>query len=137
MILLNFCWMVNLAMCICEFLTKFLVIWHPWHPWVCICSDLKPLETDIKDSSYCEIYILELYNNNYTSKKCLLLSFYQKNLAFNNLQQFYSLKDQRNKIETFLSESNAGRQFHTQSLFTFQGLSVGEDCRIYKAVSFR
>ena len=25
------------------------------HPWVCIRSDLKPLETDISDSSYCAI----------------------------------------------------------------------------------
>ena len=47
--------MVDLAMSIFEFLTKFLVIWHPWHPWVCIRSDLKPLETDISDSSYCAI----------------------------------------------------------------------------------
>ena len=48
--------MVDLAMSIFEFLTKFLVIWHPWHPWVCIRSDLKPLETDISDSSYCVKY---------------------------------------------------------------------------------
>ena len=53
MILLNFGWMVDLAMSSFEFLPKFLVIWHPWHPWVCICSDLKPLETDMSDSSYC------------------------------------------------------------------------------------
>ena len=54
MILLNFGWMVDLAMSIFEFLTKFLVIWHPWHPWVCIRSYLKPLfETDMSDSSYC------------------------------------------------------------------------------------
>ena len=45
--------MVGLAMSIFEYLTKFLVIWHPWHPWVCIRSDLKPLETDLSDSSYC------------------------------------------------------------------------------------
>ena len=45
--------MVNLAMSIFEFLTKFLVFWHPWHPWVCIRSDLKLLETDMSDSSYC------------------------------------------------------------------------------------
>ena len=37
------------------------------------------------------------------------------------------MKDQRIKIETFLSETNAGRQFQTQSLFTFQGLYVGVD----------
>ena len=49
----NFGWMVDLAMSIFEFPTKFLVIWHPWHPWVCIRSDLKPLETDMSDSSYC------------------------------------------------------------------------------------
>ena len=53
MILLNFGWMVDLAMSIFEFLTKFLVFWHPWNPWVCIRSDLKPLfETDMIDSSY-------------------------------------------------------------------------------------
>ena len=46
--------MVDLAMSIFEFLTKFLIFRHPWHPWVCIRSDLKPLfETDISDSSYC------------------------------------------------------------------------------------
>ena len=45
--------MVDLAMSIFEFLTKFQVIWHPWHPWVCIRSDFKPLETDMSDSSYC------------------------------------------------------------------------------------
>ena len=44
-------------MSIFEFLTKFLVIWHPRHPWVCICSDLKPLETDMGDSSNCAILI--------------------------------------------------------------------------------
>ena len=55
LILLNFGWMVDLAMSIFEFLNKFLIFWHPWHPWVCIRSDLKPLfETDIRDSSYCE-----------------------------------------------------------------------------------
>ena len=51
--------MVNLAMSIFEFLTKFLVIWHPKHPWVCIRSDLKPFETDISNSSYCEMFIEE------------------------------------------------------------------------------
>ena len=55
MILLNFGWMVDLAMNIFEFLIKFLVFWHPWHSWVCIRSDLKPLfETDLSDSSYSE-----------------------------------------------------------------------------------
>ena len=49
--------MVDLAMRIFEFLTKFLVIWHPRPPWVCICSDLKPLETDMGDSSNCAILI--------------------------------------------------------------------------------
>ena len=45
--------MVNLAMSIFVFLTKLLIFWHPWHPWVCIRSDLKPLfETDMRDSSY-------------------------------------------------------------------------------------
>ena len=49
--------MVDLAMSIFEFLTKFLVFWHPW---VCIRSYLKPLfETDMSDSSYCAI-VLEL-----------------------------------------------------------------------------
>ena len=43
-------------MSIFEFLTKFMVFWHPWPPWVCIGSDLKPLfETDMSDSSYCVI----------------------------------------------------------------------------------
>ena len=32
LILFNFGWMVDLAMSIFEFLTKFLVFWHPWHP---------------------------------------------------------------------------------------------------------
>ena len=41
LILLNFGWMVNLAMSTFEFLTKFLVFWPPWHPWVCVRSDLK------------------------------------------------------------------------------------------------
>ena len=45
--------MVDLAMSIYEFPTQFLIFWHPWHPWVCIRSDLKSLETDISDSSYC------------------------------------------------------------------------------------
>ena len=50
LILINDGWMVDLAMSIFEFLTKFLVFWHPW---VCIRRDLKPLfETDISDSSY-------------------------------------------------------------------------------------
>ena len=49
MILLNFGWMVDLAMGIFEFLTNFLVFWHPWHPWVCIRSvcrkwNLKQIE---------------------------------------------------------------------------------------------
>ena len=49
LILLNFGWMVDLAMSIFEFLTKFLVLWHPWHPWVCIRSvcwkcNLKQIE---------------------------------------------------------------------------------------------
>ena len=57
LIFLNDGWMVDLAMNIFEFITKFLVFWHPWHPWVCIRSDLKPLyETDMSDSSYCELY---------------------------------------------------------------------------------
>ena len=38
MILLKFDWMVDLAMSIFEFLTKFLIFWHSWHPWVCIRS---------------------------------------------------------------------------------------------------
>ena len=53
-ILLNFGWMVDLAMSIFVFLTKFLIFWHPRHPRVCICSNLKPLfETEMSDSSYC------------------------------------------------------------------------------------
>ena len=52
LILLNFGWMVDLAMSIFEFLTKFLIFRHPW---VCIRSDLKTLfETDVSDSSYYE-----------------------------------------------------------------------------------
>ena len=48
-ILLNFGWMVDLAMSIFENLTKFLVFWHPWQPWVCIRSvswkwNLKQIE---------------------------------------------------------------------------------------------
>ena len=27
-------------MSIFKFLTKFLIFWHPWYPWVCIRSDL-------------------------------------------------------------------------------------------------
>ena len=61
LILLNFGWMVDLAMSIFEFLNKFLIFWHPWHPWVCIRSDLKPLfETDMNDSSYCAKYCFEI-----------------------------------------------------------------------------
>ena len=61
LILLNFGWMVDLAMSIFEFFTKFLIFWHPWHPWVCIRSDLKPLETDISDSSFCVTFILKIF----------------------------------------------------------------------------
>ena len=43
LILLNFGWMVDLAMSIFEFLTKFLIFWLPWHPWVCVRSDLKQI----------------------------------------------------------------------------------------------
>ena len=35
--------MVDLAMSIFEILTNFLVLWHPWHPSVCIRSDLKQI----------------------------------------------------------------------------------------------
>ena len=41
LILLNFGWMVDLAMSIFVFFTKFLFCCHPWHLWVCICSDLN------------------------------------------------------------------------------------------------
>ena len=41
LILLNLGWMVDLAMSIFVFLTKFLIFWHPWHLWVCIRSDLN------------------------------------------------------------------------------------------------
>ena len=49
LILLNDGWMVDLAMNIFEFITKFLVLWHPWHPWVCFRSvywkwNLKQIE---------------------------------------------------------------------------------------------
>jgi hypothetical protein len=36
LILLNFGWMVDLGMSIFEFLTKFLILWPPWHPWVTV-----------------------------------------------------------------------------------------------------
>ena len=41
--------MVDLAMSIFEFLSKFLIFWHLWHPWGCICSvcrkrNLKQIE---------------------------------------------------------------------------------------------
>ena len=62
--------MVDLAMSTFEFLTKFLFIWHPWHPLVCIRSDLKPLETDMSDSSYCDLITGLLYNDfEYTTIK--------------------------------------------------------------------
>ena len=35
--------MVDLAMSIFEFLTKFVIFWHRWHPWVCVRSDLKQI----------------------------------------------------------------------------------------------
>ena len=35
--------MVNLAMSMFKFLTKLLVFWHSWHPWVCVRSDLKQI----------------------------------------------------------------------------------------------
>ena len=55
--------MVDLAMNIFEFLTKFLIFRHPWHPWVCIRSDLKTLfETDVSDSSYCAVCLGRKYN---------------------------------------------------------------------------
>ena len=55
LISLNYGWMVDLAKSIFEYLTRFLVCWNPWHPWVCIHSDLKQLfETDMCDSSYYE-----------------------------------------------------------------------------------
>ena len=66
-------------MSIFEFLTKFLVIWHPWHPWVCIRSDLKPLETDINDSSYCgyaECPIMKFHYRNSSSGWCLMHGYW-------------------------------------------------------------
>ena len=38
LILLNFGWMVDLAISIFEFLIKFLIFWHPWDLWICIRS---------------------------------------------------------------------------------------------------
>ena len=38
LILLNDGWMVDLAMGSFGFLTIFLIFWHPWDPWICICS---------------------------------------------------------------------------------------------------
>ena len=69
LILLHFGWMVDLAMSIFEFLTKVLVIWDPWHPWVCIRSvcckwNLKQIEA-IPPSVY---YILQLWIVNYCVK---------------------------------------------------------------------
>ena len=64
--------MVDSAMSILEFLTKFLVFWHPWHSWVCIRSDLKPLfETDMGDSSYCVELIRKFQNSDFLSFKNL------------------------------------------------------------------
>ena len=55
--------MVDLAMSIFKFLSKFLVFWHPLHPWVCIRSDLKPLfETDMSNSSYCVYMVSAIWN---------------------------------------------------------------------------
>ena len=57
--------MVDLAMMIFVFHTKFLIFWHPWYPLVCIRSDLKPLfETDSCDSSYCDLHHVQIGNQN-------------------------------------------------------------------------
>ena len=36
--------MVDLEKSIFEFLRKILIIWHPWHLWICVYSDLKQIE---------------------------------------------------------------------------------------------
>ena len=61
------------------FLTKFLVMWNPWHPWVCIRSDLKPLETDISDSSYCALgspfdFLIQILKRNNPKRMCFIQS---------------------------------------------------------------
>ena len=81
MILLNFGWMVDLAMSIFEVLTKFLVFWHPLHPWVCIRSDLKPLfETDMSDSSYCELAAIPYSIISHTNPPLLYLQARRKKI---------------------------------------------------------
>ena len=79
LILLNFGWMVDLAMSIFEFITKFLVFWHPW---VCIHSDLNPLfETDMSDSSYCAIVtILCLFISLNSMEVCTAKVCFKRNL---------------------------------------------------------
>ena len=65
LILLNFGWMVDLAMSIFEFLIKSMVFWHPWHLWVCIRSvcwkwNLEPIEA-IPPSVYNIILISKIF----------------------------------------------------------------------------
>ena len=83
LISLNFGWMVDLAMSIFEFLTKFLVFWHPW---VYIRSDLKPLfETDMSDSSYSE----KLNHTQFICLRTLLKTFINKKVWTKKNQAHY------------------------------------------------
>ena len=108
MILLYSGWMVDLAMSIFEFLTKFLVIWQPWYPWVCIRSDLKPLETYIRDSSYCEGDLPIVFGFVSTLQKhfplsCLLITFFDPHCL---LQAIHYLKDKNKPNVIPLSPSS-------------------------------
>ena len=60
LILHNFGWMVDLAMSIFEFHTKFLIFWHHWDLWICIRSvcwkwNLKQIEA-IPPSVYSRLW---------------------------------------------------------------------------------
>ena len=91
-ILLNFGWMVDLAMIIFEFLTKFLVLWHPWHPWVYIRSvcwkcNLKQIEAippsvqrPLRDVFFYVLEFTRLWPFPWPSfqKSVLVCSFFQK-----------------------------------------------------------
>ena len=98
-----------LAMSIFVFLTKFLVIWHPWHPWVCIRSDLKPVfETDLSDSSYCEGDLLIVFGFVSTLQKHfplsrLLITFFDPHCL---LQAIHYLKDKNKPNVIPLSPSS-------------------------------
>ena len=61
LISLNFGWMVDLAISIFEFLTKFLVCWHPWHPWVCVRSDWNRFEPFLLQCNHNHPHIFDAY----------------------------------------------------------------------------